>query len=242
MTRPITDFTTLTFDCYGTLIDWESGIVAALGPWLAGNGLNLGENEILEAFAAAEEGHERATPTALYPDILSATFSDMAAAWGVPLAAADGAAFAASVGDWPAFPDSAEALAYLKRHYKLAVISNVDRDSFARSNQRLGVEFDLVVTAQDVGSYKPSLRNFRYALDKLAALGVAQDQVLHTAQSLYHDHAPAGELGLARMWINRRQGKPGGGATVAPAAAVRPEYEVPSMAALVDLHRRAVGG
>jgi 2-haloalkanoic acid dehalogenase type II len=241
MTRPITDFTTLTFDCYGTLIDWESGIVAALGPWLASNGLSPSENEVLEAFAAAEETHERATPAALYPDILSATMGDMAAAWGVALEAADAAAFAASVGDWPAFPDSAEALAYLKRHYKLVVISNVDRESFARSNARLGVEFDLIVTAQDVGSYKPDLRNFHYALDKLAALGVAKDQVLHTAQSLYHDHAPAAEVGLARMWINRRGDKAGGGATVIPDGAVIPERQVPSMAALVEMHRGLVG-
>ena len=242
MTKSLTDFTTLTFDCYGTLIDWETGIVRALEPWLAKSGLSPSENEVLEAFAATEEAHERATPAALYPDILRRSLAEMATAWGVQVEPADANAFAGSVGDWPAFPDSAEALAYLKQHYKLVIISNVDRSSFARSNARLGVEFDLIVTAQDVGSYKPDLGNFHYTFDKLAQLGVAKEQILHTAQSLYHDHAPAAELGLASLWINRRQDKPGGGATVAPAEAVRPDFELPSMAALVELHRELVGG
>ncbi len=242
MTKSLTDFTTLTFDCYGTLIDWETGIARALEPWLARSGLSPSRNEVLESFAAAEEVHERATPAALYPDILRRSLAEMATAWGVPLEPAEANAFAASVGDWPAFPDSAEALAYLKQHYKLVIISNVDRSSFARSNARLEIEFDLIVTAQDVGSYKPDLANFHYAFDKLAALGVAKEQILHTAQSLYHDHAPAAKLGLASLWINRRQDQAGGGATVAPAEAVRPDFELPSMAAFVARHRELVGG
>ncbi len=237
MIKNLTDFTTLTFDCYGTLIDWETGIARALGPWLRENGLEVGAEELLEAFGAAESRQQRRTPGALYPDILRAALGDMAARWKVPLEPEEGDAFASSVRDWPAFPDSAEALAYLKGHYKLVIISNIDRESFRRSNDKLGVAFDLIVTAQDVGSYKPDLRNFHYTFEKLGEIGVARDQVLHCAQSLYHDIVPAKELGLTSVWINRRAGRTGSGATSPAPREIRPEFELPSMAALADAHR-----
>ena len=242
MTKTLSDHTTLTFDCYGTLIDWETGIARALDPWLSRNGLTLGPEEILAAFGAAESSQQRRTPGALYPDILRGAVGDMAARWQAPLGPEEGDAFAASVRDWPPFPDSAEALAYLKGHYKLVIISNIDRESFRHSNDKLGVAFDLIVTAQDVGSYKPDLRNFHYTIEKLGEIGVARDEILHCAQSLFHDHVPAKELGLTSVWINRRAGRKGWGATSAPPREVSPDFEFPSMAAFADAHRALIGG
>ncbi|MGH6929243.1 MAG: HAD hydrolase-like protein, partial [Dongiaceae bacterium] len=146
-----------------------------------------------------------------------------------------------SVKDWPAFPDSSAALAYLKQHYKLAILSNIDRASFAHSNRKLGVEFDLVVTAQDVGSYKPTPRNFEVLLEGLAALGVPKTRVLHTAESLFHDHVPAKRFGLATAWVNRRAGKDSFGATRAPDESVTPDWRVTTLSELADLHRKEIG-
>ena len=146
-------------------------------------------------------------------------------------------AFGASIQDWPAFPDSAEALGYLKQHYQLVILSNVDRASFAHSNQKLGVEFDAVYTAEDIGSYKPDPRNFEYMLARLAARGIAREQILHTAESLYHDHVPAKRFGLATCWIHRRAGKAGHGATRQPEAEVRPDFRFETLGAMAAAHR-----
>src|SRR5262245_1082766 len=158
----LTDFTTLTFDCYGTLIDWERGILAELRPWLARHGRSLPDDEVLEAFGAEETRCEAATPAALYPEILAGSLRALARRWEIPANDEEAIAFGASVGRWPAFADSAPALQYLKRYYRLVVLSNVDRASFARSKEKLQVEFDRVITAQDVGSYKPDRRNFEH--------------------------------------------------------------------------------
>ncbi|TIO09107.1 MAG: haloacid dehalogenase, partial [Mesorhizobium sp.] len=123
-------------------------------------------------------------------------------------------AYGESVKDWPAFADSAEALRYLKQHYKLIILSNVDNKSFSFSNKKLGVDFDAIYTAEDIGSYKPSARNFDYMLEKLATIGVEKSQVLHTAESMFHDHAPANRVGLASCWIYRRHADQGFGATM----------------------------
>jgi len=235
----IRDFDALTCDCYGTLIDWERGILDVLGPWAGQHGLEVSEDGLLQAFAEFESQHEAATPEKLYPEILQAVLTDVARRFGVDADPAEARAFGRSVRDWPAFPDSAAALSYLKQHYKLAIISNVDRDSFAHSRAKLGVEFDAVITAQDVGSYKPDLRNFEYALERLKALGVERDRILHVAQSLFHDHEPAKALGLRTVWINRRAGRPGWGATCPPRASVRPDLVVNDMAALAAAHRAA---
>lgn len=231
----LTDFTTLSFDCYGTLIDWETGLLSALAAWRARTGLAASDDDFLQAFAAAESAEEGANARAPYPQILAGALERMAANFGVDTREGECAAFGASVGNWPAFPDTTKALAILKQHYKLVILSNIDRASFARSNERLGIEFDAIYTAQDIGSYKPSPRNFNYLLDHLQAdLGVSPDQLLHTAQSLYHDHVPARAMGLATCWINRRAGKesagkPGGGATKTPATEVTPDFTFASM-------------
>jgi 2-haloalkanoic acid dehalogenase type II len=153
---------------------------------------------------------------------------------------AEAAAFGQSVKDWPAFPDSAASLAYLKQHYKLAILSNVDRASFAHSARKLGQAFDLVVTAQDVGSYKPALKHFEVALAKLASMGIEKHKILHTAQSLFHDHVPAKKMGLTSFWIDRRAGRTGTGATKPPPEQVTPDWTAPSLAAMVEMHRREI--
>lgn len=235
-------FAALTFDCYGTLIDWERGLIAALRPWAQRHGLEASDDELLHAFAEIEAKHEVATPDKLYSHILEAVFSDIAERFGVAADAEEIRAFGHSVKDWPAFPDSAAALAYLKQHFKLVIISNVDRTSFAYSQAKLGVEFDAVITAQDVRSYKPSLRNFEYAFARLDELGVPRERILHVAQSLFHDHEPAKQLGLHSVWINRRAGRPGWGATCAPSTTVTPDLVVESMAVFAEAHRAATGG
>jgi len=227
------DFKLLSFDCYGTLVDWETGIWAALQP-LLGPGPGIARDAALAAFAQIETAHEAEMPAMRYCDLLSEVHRRLAARWGIAAGDDMHRAFGHSIGAWPAFPDSAEALQYLKRHYRLVILSNVDRASFAESNARLGVAFDAVFTAEDIGSYKPDPRNFRHML---AALGGARGELLHVAQSLYHDHAPAKALGLATAWIDRRQDLPGWGATPPPAAAVAWDFHFASLAALVAAHR-----
>ncbi len=245
--QDVTKFNTLTFDCYGTLIDWERGILAELRPWADRHGRqDLGDNAILEAFGTIEAACEAATPGKLYPEILAEVLGKLAEKWGIKTGAGEAAEFGRSVGRWPAFADSATSLRYLKRYYKLVILSNVDRASFAVSNEKLGVAFDRIITAQDVGSYKPSLRNFEYALaDLQRTFGTAKTDILHTAQSIFHDVVPARTLGLATMWINRRKSVGGWGATPAPreaGALTTPDIEVASMADFVALHQAHLRG
>ncbi len=238
----LTDFDALTFDCYGTLIDWESGIATALQAWAEGHGIAADDNALLEAFSRHENRIEAEHPALLYPEVLARTLRDVAADYGMTASAEEEKIFGASVAQWPAFPDSVGALAYLKRHYKLVIVSNVDRASFVHSNAKLGVDFDLVITAEDVGSYKPAPAHFERALAELKGLGVPKAKILHTAQSLFHDHVPAkSRFDMTSIWINRRMGKSGGGATKKPPEDVTPDWQVPSMAAMVELHKEHAG-
>lgn len=232
------DFDVLTFDCYGTLIDWESGIATALLPLVARAGISADRDTILATFAREEVAQQAETPAMPYSDVLTAVHARLARVWGVPADAAADRRFGASVPDWPAFPDTAGALAYLKRHFRLVILSNVDHASFAGSLPRLGVAFDAVYTAQDIGSYKPDPRNFRYLLDRLAEQGVAPARVLHVAQSLFHDHAPANAIGLASAWIDRRHDQTGWGATAAPPAGVRWDFRFRTLEELAEAHRQ----
>ena len=231
----LTDFKILTFDCYGTLIDWEAGLLAALAPLIARAGVT--QETALEDFSELESAQEAATPDFLYPAILAAVHGGLGRRWGVHASAEDGQKFGRSVRDWPAFADSAAALAYLKQHYRLAILSNVDRESFSGSNARLGATFDAVHTAEDIGSYKPDPRNFRYLLDRCGEMGCGRADILHVAQSLYHDHGPANEAGISSVWIDRRAGKSGGGATRTPARTPRYDWRFDSLAALVTAHQ-----
>jgi len=228
------DFDALSFDCYGTLIDWEAGIAAVLGPWAREHGLDLDDEALLSAYAEHEAHSEVETPAALYPDILARSFHALADQLGASLSEEDAQRLAASVPDWPAFPDSAAALTALATRYRLIILSNVDRASFAGSNARLGVSFDAIVTAQDVGSYKPSPRNFAALVERAATLGVGSGGLLHVAQCLFHDHLPAKRVGLPTVWINRRHDRPGWGATPNPRSEVNPDWEFPTMSAFAD--------
>jgi 2-haloalkanoic acid dehalogenase type II len=233
----LTDFKILTFDCYGTLIDWESGILAAMRPLLDQLGSKIDDGKALEAFARHESAIEAAEPALNYRKLLAKTYRALAAEWSAPVADDDADRFGQSVPAWPAFADSAESLAYLKRHYKLVILSNVDRASFAESNKRLGVTFDATCTAEDIGSYKPDRRNFEFMLRTVKEkLGASRADILHTAQSLFHDHRTAKAMGLATNWIDRRMGKAGGGATK-PVDGVTTDFHFPSMAAFVEAHK-----
>jgi 2-haloacid dehalogenase len=219
----------LTFDCYGTLIDWETGLLATLGPILQAHGVRSDGDRLLALHAELEAEAERG-PYVPYRQVLAAVLRGMGERLGFTPTADEQARFADAVGDWPPFPDSPAALTALRRRYRLAIVSNTDDDLFARTREKLAVEFDWIVTAQQVRSYKPALENFRQAL---ARIGAPPAEILHVAQSLFHDHVPARQLGLETVWVNRRHGKAGTGAT--PPASIRPDLEVPDLATLARL-------
>jgi 2-haloacid dehalogenase len=228
-------FDALTFDCYGTLIDWEAGILAGLRAALGPHGVDGTDDGLLEGYAEAEARLENG-PYLRYREILAGGLRSIAAGRGTTVTDAEAAAFGGSVADWPAFPDSSAALARLKTRFRLGVLTNCDDDLFAASNRRLGVKFDWVVTAQQVGSYKPNERNFAALFERLAADGIGRDRILHVAQSLFHDHVPAKRLGMTTVWIDRRHDRPGTGAT--PPAEAEPDARFISMA---DFAAAAVG-
>jgi 2-haloalkanoic acid dehalogenase type II len=230
----LAEFEALSFDCYGTLIDWETGLGAVLGDWARRQGLELGLDGLLTAYGAQEAAAEAAHPTERYPDILTRSFRALGEQLGASVPDPDAAALAASVGDWPAFADSHDALVRLGERFQLIILSNVDRRSFAASRARLGVAFTSVLTAEDIGSYKPSPRNFAALERERIRLGVARGKLLHVAQSLFHDHLPAQQAGLPTVWINRRDHRAGWGATPAPVAPVIPDWEFPSLVAFAD--------
>ncbi len=230
----LTAFEALSFDCYGTLIDWEAGIAAVLVPWAAERGLDLSQEDVLLAYADHEAAVERESPTTLYPDVLAEAFRRTGAGLGQPVSDTWAARLGDSVPDWPAFPDSAEALARLAGHYQLIIVSNVHRAGFAGSNEHLRGDFSAVITAEDVGAYKPAENHFRALDATLTEFGVDRGRLLHVAQSLFHDHVPAKREGLASVWINRRHDRPGWGATPEPAQEWSYRAEFPSMAAFAD--------
>lgn len=232
----VSDFKALTFDCYGTLIDWESGMVQGLTPLTSRVEAPLSRNAILEAHARHESSQQSQTPDKPYRELLAIVYRRLAEEWRVPVSWQECVAYGQSVKNWPAFPDSAKALGYLKKHFKLVILSNVDNESFAASNEKLGVTFDAVYTAEDVGSYKPSTRNFDYMLAKLATIGVTKEQILHTAESMFHDHAPANRCGLASCWIYRRFDQDGFGATMDPGEMPNYNFRFNSMAELAAAH------
>ena len=237
----LSQFEVLSFDCYGTLIDWETGMIDAL-KLLAGRAKrNLTRNQILEAHARHESSQQRQTPTMRYRDLLSIVYKRLAEEWSVATTHEECVEYGRSIGDWPAFSDSVAALQYLKKRFKLVILSNVDNESFAHSNKRLAVAFDAVYTAEDVGAYKPNIGNFEYMLEKLATIGVGADKILHTAESLFHDHGPANDLRLKSCWIYRRHADEGFGATMNPGKAPKVDYKFNSMADLVKAHEAEVG-
>jgi len=219
-------FDALTFDCYGTLIDWETGIWDALRPLFLRHRVAVARQDALEMFGALESEAER-PPYRVYRTVLRDVLKGMGRRAGFEPSPPECEAFAQSVGEWPAFPDTSAALRALHQRYRLAIVSNVDDDLFAATAPRLGETFDWVVTAEQARSYKPTPPLFELALQRMK---LPRERVLHVAQSLYHDVAPARALGFATVWVNRRRGQPGPGAT--PAAVATPDLEVPDLRTL----------
>jgi 2-haloacid dehalogenase len=241
----LTDFKALTFDCYGTLIDWERGITAGLQPLIDRLDKTRTRpptrDEILEAHVRHETYQQRYTPAMPYPDLLAVVFKRLAEEWDAPYTNDEAVAYGRSIGQWPAFLDSASTLQYLKKYFKLVIVSNVDNQSFALSNALLQVEFDAVITAEDVGSYKPAHRNFTCMVDVLASMGIGPDQTLHVADSMFHDHAPASEVGIKSCWIHRQFEQRGLGATMRAAREPVVAFKFTSMAQLVQAHHDELG-
>ena len=222
----------ISFDCYGTLIDWESGIVSGLRPVLANHGVEATDDEILELHALTEhrlQSSSRPGSYVKYREVLGEEVREAGRRWGFEPDPSEVGALADSLRDWRPFPDTVEALRALKTGYKLAIISNVDDGLFALTACHLEVEFDWIVTAEQAGTYKPSTNNFEVALGRM---GVAPERLLHAAESLFHDVVPAKELGLSTVWVHRRAGKEGFGAT--PPADAEPDFVVPNLETLAS--------
>ena len=222
-------YSALTFDCYGTLIDWEGGILSALRPLVTAQGISLSDEILLETYGELEAAQE-AGEFQSYRAILRGVVGGFGERYGFAVNEAVQNALVDSFEKWLPFPDTVEALARLAKRFSLNVISNVDDDLFALSAQHLKADFRNVVTAQRVGSYKPNFRNFEVALQ---TINLPKERVLHVAQSLYHDIAPANHLGIASVWVNRRYGQEGTGAT--PPTNAVPDLEVPDLKTLADL-------
>jgi 2-haloacid dehalogenase len=222
-------FRAVSFDCYGTLIEWEAGILPALRALLRSHGCPQGDATLLELYGEFEAEAEGG-PYQTYRGVLESVVQRFGARFGFQPSASELRILHASVPSWPPFPDTVAALLQLQKRYRLAVISNIDDDLFAVTRKHLGVEFDSVITAEQAQSYKPSIRNFRLALDRL---GVQPDHLLHVGQSIYHDVIPAQSLGIATVWVNRRSARPGVGA-VRPAVG-KPDLEIPDLQTLATL-------
>jgi len=233
----LSDFKVLTFDVYGTLIDWESGMIAGLKPLTDRVEPALSRDEILQAHALHESTQQSYTPAMRYQDLLPLVYRRLAEQWGVSVNWAECLSYGQSVKQWPAFADSAASLEYLKDHFKLVVLTNTDNDSFMHSQMKLKADFNGIYTAEDVGSYKPADRNFDYMLEKLATQGVEKHEILHTAESMFHDHEPANRFGLTCCHIYRRFDQEGFGATMTPDEMPTWQFRFNSMAELVKAHQ-----
>lgn len=235
----LTGFKVLALDCYGTLIDWETGIVHAMKPLVERMGPAApGRAELLQCFAVEETAQALETPSMPYSQLLAVVYKRLATHWGVDGSDEEATQFGASVPGWPAFADSAASLMYLKKFYKLVILSNVDRVSFEGSQSKLDIDFDAVYTAEEIQAYKPSRRNFDYMLERLhKQYGFEKGDVLVIAQSLFHDHEPANHMGLASAWIDRTFEDEGWGATPPPPEATKYDFYFKSMAALTIAHQ-----
>jgi 2-haloalkanoic acid dehalogenase type II len=205
-----------------------------LTPWYERSKLDVDENILLASYGRHETAIQQEQPGLPYNTVVGTVLGRIADEFGIPAQKNEMQDFGDSVGLWPSFADSRDALAYLGQHFKLVAITNVDNASFARTHQSLGDPFHVIVTAEDVGSYKPALENFHFAFERLSELEIARDEILHVAQSLYHDIAPAKALGLANVWVDRQTGR---GKGMTPTTDVRPDLRVASLEELVAVHR-----
>jgi 2-haloacid dehalogenase len=228
-------FRLITFDCYGTLIDWETGILKGLRPLFARNGQPVPDAELLKNYGEIEAELEGG-PYLRYRDVLARTAEQMGQRLGVKVSSQNAKGFAESLTQWEPFPDTVAALQKLAQNFQLGIISNIDDDLFAQTQKKLPVKFEVIITAQQVQSYKPSLRNFEEALQRS---GRSKDQILHVGQSLYHDVASANSLGIKNVWVNRPSVVPNSGA--AKPGVAQPSLEVHSLAELAALLVPAAG-
>ena len=221
-------FQWLSFDCYGTLIDWETGISDAVADSLAAHDISMSRSEILALFAEVEPQIQQGGRYLEYRRVLRRVVAMMGIKLDVQFSESQMNCLVDTIGSWPIFPDTRDALRAMKRRYNLAIISNVDDDLFAPSADALGVQLDVVVTAQQCRSYKPDHKNFQTALERM---DVEKDRWLHIGESLYHDIAPANELGIASVWVNRGHGAEGGATRPTDA---KPDLEVHDLVSLVS--------
>ena len=223
----------ISFDCYGTLIDWESGIAEELSAWAHRCDKQLERAELLAAFSEAEPVVQSSDPELPYPEVLRRVAQWIGRRFDLPVSDDDAREFAGSIRRWPPFPDTSKALARLQERYRLAVLSNVDKASFAATERALGIRFDLVCTAEEIGSYKPDPRNFHFLLARLSEMGIVRAELLHAAQSLYHDIEPARALGIRTAWVDRYAGAASGAAR-APQGGSRRTFVSPALDELVE--------
>ena len=226
----LAQFEWLSFDCYGTLINWEAGSLGYVQPVLQRKGCEVPGDEILNLYSEFEPRRQQ-PPYRTYREVLAGVARDLAGEFRVQLSDEEARGLADSIRNWEPFPDTIHALRRLKSRYKLAVLSNIDDDLFVLTAPKFGVAFDGLVTAQQVQSYKPSLRNFETLLERLQ---IDKRKLLHLAESLYHDVAPARSMGIATVWVNRRQGRP---AAATRLIAEQPDIEVATVGELADLAR-----
>jgi 2-haloacid dehalogenase len=228
--------TSMSFDCYGTLADWETGILAALRPWAERNGITPSDDELLAAYSRSEPTHQTSRPALRYREVLRRVHADIAREFGVEPLGADADAFAAAFDDWPVFDDVPDALRSLQERAKLIILSNVDRSMFFdHTAPQLGVEFDAVITAEDVDAYKPAAAHFERLFDTIDGWGLDRTRHVHVAESLRHDIEPANRFGIASVWVDRRAGAAGGASRAVPVDAT-PDLIVHSLSELVE-HR-----
>ncbi|MEH1853738.1 MAG: haloacid dehalogenase type II [Nostoc sp.] len=225
----LNQYKALTFDCYGTLIDWENGILGVLKPLLRVHNTNLNNEQILEIFAEFEAELEKGEYIK-YREVLKRVVQKFGERFGFEPTADELNSLADSIQHWLPFPDTVDALRALKQKFKLVIISNVDDDLFAFSAKHLEVEFDRIITAEQVKSYKPSLNNFRFAIERI---NLPLEQILHVAASLYHDIVTAKSLGISTVWVNRRADQ--NRVYITGSAVSQPDLEVPDLKTLAAL-------
>lgn len=233
----LTDFKAVSFGCYGTLIDRESGVYAALRPLLSAGNITLHRHDVLAAFARYEAAQQAKTPAMLYSGVLTEVHRRLAKEWGVLLSDDTHLLFGKSVAHWPVFADAPAALQYLKRYFRLIVLTNVDKDSFAGTARRLETRFDAVFTAQEIGSYKPDPRNFEYLIARLAKLGLRKEEVLHVGASLERDQVPAVRCGLGFAWIERQRQAAESVETPTPSQSAHGQFHFASIVDMVKAHQ-----
>ena len=236
----ISDFKLLSFDVYGTLIDWETGILQNLESLTNRLTCNISNDEILEKHAYFESSIQKLTPTKKYSEILSLVYNKLAEKWKIKISKKDSQDYGNSVGKWPVFNDSKQALIYLKQHYKIVVLTNVDNISFEKTKSLLGIDFDEIFTAEDIGSYKPDKKNFLFMIEFLKTKGFEINDILHVAESMFHDHFPANKHGLNNCHIYRRFDKKGYGATMKPEKIPTVKFRYNSMKDLVNAHNEEI--